>query len=75
MDQPFHSQVTTGGQNVKRPNEIRLGNFDRMEIGIRDGDQRPQVQNHLAICNGTAYRLRIPQIASDNFNRRENLRG
>ena len=75
MDQALHAEVAAGQQNIQGPHEIRFGHFQRMDIGIRDGDGCAQMENDLAARQRSPDSLRIPQIPGDRFDAGESFRG
>jgi hypothetical protein len=67
MDYLQDALFQAGLQHVQRPNDIGINEVARRLIGVRNGNERPQVKDDLAIGNGTTHHRGIGQISEHDF--------
>ncbi len=67
--------LAAGLQDVHRPDHVRLNRFNRMHIGIWDGNERAQVKDGIHPFCGLFNCTEVAQIAAYDLDVIENLSG
>ena len=62
-------------ENVQRPLDVRRDELPRVEVRVRDRDERAQVQDHVLARDRAHERLGVDQVAAEDVDLGEDLGG
>ena len=67
VDQARDTQFAAGHQHIERAHEVDLSHFVRMAVGVRDGDQSPEMEDQPTVPRGLENRLAVAQVTGNHF--------
>ena len=67
MDDSLDLASTRGFQHVQRPARVRGYELTRVEVRVRDRDQRPEMEDHIATGYGSADGLGVREITAEDL--------
>jgi hypothetical protein len=66
MDDLPDAGVPRGFKDVERAEDVRLHRLPGMNVGVRDGDERTEVEDNVNVPDGVADGARVFEVAHDN---------
>jgi hypothetical protein len=69
VDEALDPQIAGRQKDIQRADDVALDHLDRVLVRVRDGNQRPEVENVADALNRLADGVRVAQVAGQDFER------
>ena len=67
MDHAAHALRPRRLQHVECPQNVAFDDLTRMAIGVRNRNQRAQMEDHLALARRLPHGIQVPQVPGHDF--------